>query len=474
VRFGFLALAAATVVMSFACLGGCGFDFGFGGTRYRCGAGGRCPEGQTCVGGFCEVGVDVDAALDDGGDDDGNSTDGAMIDGAMTDGGGIDAMPVATCGTISLLRDDFATAGDGPFFDLFNGTGIAVNESVGRLVIDLSMTASDVYGGYESTYLYDLHEGELVAQVVETSADATILEVRGHMGTSAQLVVQGTQIYAGIFPSPGTIMQRAWQSNERYLRISENNGDMVWWTSTNGTAWTEFHRRALPFDVSHVQGSVGAGGMVAALSRSSWEEVNPSPPPTVYCPSEQLSDNFATAGLYPLWYVYQNSGCTITETGGNLVVNVTAGSTSSFCGMNGSHLYDFSRGNGIAVDANTFPAIANFDDYITASVPGVANDGNRIEMVLENTDLVMRIMVNDAQVFGSTITFNRATHRWWRMRGTGSTVIWETATTGQDWTERYRATAPFPLAPLDVNIGFGRYATIAAAQTITLPGVNAP
>jgi hypothetical protein len=315
--------------------------------------------------------------------------------------------------------------------------------------------------------------GELGARVVETAADATILEVRNHMGTSAQLAVQGTQIYAGIFPGPGTIMERARQSNEDWLKISEDNGDMVWSTSTNGTTWTEFHRRPLPFDVAHVAGSVGAGGTVAALSRSSWEEVNPSPPPTVYCPSEQLSDDFATAGLFPLWYVYQNSGCTITETGGNLAVSVTAGSSSSFCGMNGSHLYDFSRGNGIAIDASTYPALANFNSYITASVPGPDN-GNRIEMVLEDQSLIMRILVNDAEVSGTTLTFNRATHRWWRLRGTGSSVIWETATTGQDWTERYRATAPFPLAPLDVNIGFGRFGPVAATQNITLPGVNAP
>jgi hypothetical protein len=85
----------------------------------------------------------------------------------------------------------------------------------------------------------------------------------------------------------------------------------------------------------------------------------------------------------------------------------------------------------------------------------------------------MRIMVNDAPVSGAQLTFDATTHRWWRLRGTGQTVIWETSTDRAAWTERHRGTSPFSLAPLDVNIGAGRYATIASPVTITIPGINA-
>ena len=443
-------------------IAGCAFDFGFDGTRYRCGAGGRCPPGQMCVGGFCEL--EPDAPGDDGGGGD----DGGSIDAP------IDAPPSGTaCGTLSLLRDDFATAGDGPFFDPFNAANVTVIESTGRLVIDLAPGA-DGYGGYESFYFYDLHGGDIVAEVIETSADNTILEVRNHSGNKAQLVHQNGSISAALYsvPNPGVLMTRTWNTNERFWRIREDAGDMVWETSANRQTWTLIHRATLPFDVSHVNGIVAAGGTVATLSRSSFEQVNPDVTSTPYCPSADLRDDFAAGPLYPLWYEYEQTGCTSNETGGNLVLAYTAGSTSSFCGMDGSHLYDFSRGDGITIDSVTFPSVNNFVSYVQGAVPG-ANDGNRIEMTLDGTIIDMRVMVNDAQVAGTQLTINRTMHRWWRLRGTGSTVIWETAPDGATWTERARHDAPFPLSPLDVNLGAGRYGTINAPVTITLPGVNA-
>ena len=137
--------------------------------------------------------------------------------------------------------------------------------------------------------------------------------------------------------------------------------------------------------------------------------------------------------------------------------------------MNASHLYDFSRGNGITIDANTFPSTANFVSYIQAAVPGVPNDGNRIDMTLDGTQIDMRIMVNDAQVAGTQLTLSRPAHRWWRMRGNGTMVIWETSPDGQTWTQRHTATSPFPLTPLDVNIG-GRL-VFPVAEALAARGV---
>lgn len=443
-------------------LAGCAFDFGFDGTRYRCGAGGACPPGQSCVGGFCEAGG-TDPAPDDAAPDDGGSTD-APVDGMITS---------TACGTLDLLRDDFATAGDGPFFEPFNAANVTLAETGGRLVIDLAPGA-DGYGGYESFYLYDLHGGALVTEVVEHAADNTILEVRNHLGNKAQLVEQNGTISASLYsvPSPGVLMSRAWNPSEVFWRIREEGGDMIWETSADRQTWNLLHRRALPFDVTHVQGIVAAGGTVSTLSRSSFEQVNPDPTTIPYCPADQLVEDFATAGLYPGWYAYQNPGCTTTETGGNLVLAYQTGSSSAFCGVNASHLHDLSRGDGVTIDANTFPSTANFVAYLEASLPGTSGR-TRAEMTLDGSTIDMRIMVNDALVVGSQLTIDRVMHRWWRMRGAGATVIWETAPDGSTWTERFRGTAPFPLAPLDVGLGAGRYGTLSSPVTITLPGVNA-
>jgi hypothetical protein len=457
VRPGVVLLVAAAT----AGVAGCAFDLGFDGTRYRCGTGDRCPAGQTCVAGVCENGTED--ASNDGGGDDGSGPDGA-----------IDATPTSlACGTLALLRDDFATAGDGPFFEPFMASNVTVTESTGRLVIDLAPGA-DGYGGYESFYQYNFSGGgELVAEVVESSADNTILEVRNGLGNKAQLVEQNGQISAALYnvSNPGVLATRAWNTSEVFWRIREESGDMVWETSANRQTWTLIHRRALPFDVTHVQGIVAAGGTVSALSRSSFEQVNPDETSSLFCPSAMLTDDFTTTGFYPAWYMYQNPGCTTTKSGGNLVLAFQAGSSSAFCGMNSSHLWDFTRLGGVAIDANTFPSTANFTSYMSAAVPG--NNTTRMEFELDGATLYMRFLVNDTPMSPMNITFNRTTHRWWRLRGVGSTAIWETSPDGSTWTERHRAPAPFLMTALDFNIGAGRYGTIATAQTITLPGINA-
>jgi hypothetical protein len=108
---------------------------------------------------------------------------------------------------------------------------------------------------------------------------------------------------------------------------------------------------------------------------------------------------------------------------------------------------------------------------MSASQP--ENGGNRFEFELDGATLYMRVMVNDAPTSPMTLTFNRTMHRWWRLRGDGTAAIWETSPDGTTWTERHRATPPFPLTSLGFNIGAGRYGTISTAQTITLPGINA-
>ncbi len=77
-----------------ACAAACSFDQGFDGTRYRCGDGERCPDGQSCVASVC-----LPAAID------------AAVDGAPDGPDG--AMPPASCGGIALLRDSFDGNGVG-------------------------------------------------------------------------------------------------------------------------------------------------------------------------------------------------------------------------------------------------------------------------------------------------------------------------------------------------------------------------
>lgn len=436
-------------------LSACSFDLGFDGTHYQCGSGGRCPEGQACVAGVCTLELDAPATdAADGGD-------------AAPDGGDVPLV----CGNLSLLRDTFDVAGGGVLFNAFNDTGATVTETGGELVVDLSAD-SDAYAGYNSDYFYDLHGGGLEAQVDEVAAANTILEVRNHLGNAAQLALDGPDIVAAAFNLPGTVTyaQEVWNPAEKFLRIREDGGDLVWELSTDRVAWRVLHRRALPFDVAHVRGVVSAGGSAPAASRARFEDVNLNGSAAEFCRGDSLIDDFATTPLGPIWEPYSNPQCTITESGGNLVMTYTGTTTSSFCGMQALHLFDMSRGNGVVIEGAAFPDRSNFVSYFQANTPG---DGEtRVEFTVDGTVLEVRSYVDGTQTGARNVTNDRTIHRYYRLRGDGSTAIFDTSPDRVTWNEFHRLAVPWDLSVAEINIGAGNYG-LSTAATITIPGVNA-
>jgi hypothetical protein len=434
---------------------GCAFDFGFDGTRYRCGQGDRCPEGQVCVAGVCAL--DPDAGGPDG-------------------PGGDGAPPSGACGNLSLLQDTFDVAGAGEYWWDFADPGSSIMENGGQLVIDLPANA-DRYAGYQSAYYYDLHGGWIVADVNSVAGVTganTILEVRNAVGAVAQLVHENGAIDANLYnvPPDGSVASRAWNPAERYWRIREDGGQMIWELSTDQETWSELHRRTLPFDVSHVRGVVAAGGNAPAVSQARFDEINPASPSAGFCQADQLVEDFGAPPLSPTWDPYTNPGCTLAETGGALVSDFVAATGDSWCGITAWHLWDFSSGDGLTVDGTGFPSATNFVSYISASTPG-SGGSTRIEISLEENQLYFGVFVDDTGVDIRQIPIDRVLHRYWKMRGEGTTVIWETSPDRVDWTERFRSTVPFPTSVMAVNIGAGHYSDLATDLVFSVPGINA-
>lgn len=456
--------AGALVLTALAAATACRFDQGFDGTGYRCGEGERCPEGQTCVAGVCALTGDGPVGDGDGGGD------------------GPDANPDAppatvVCGNLSLLHDSFDNTMPRPYFDSWADPGTAVSESGGAVVVDVMAGASDGYAGYDSFYFYDLHGGGLEAEVAEVAGNgvSTILEVQNHAGNVAQLMVENGSAFAALYnvPSPGQVAQRPWTVAERYWRIREDGGDMVWELSTDRQTWSELHRRPLPFDVAHVRGTISAGGSPATTTRARFAAINPSPSPATFCPADQLHDDFAAPPLWPQWAQYTNQGCTIAETGGALVMTFTGTGTNGFCGMDTTHLWDISRGDGLVVDGNAFPSLGNVVSYLQAAQVGSGGD-TRIEITLDNTALEARSYLAGAEVAARSVTNSRTTHRWWRLRGEGNQMVAETSPDRVTWNELLRSTVSWSLAEVEINLGSGHYGNVTGgAYTVTVPGINA-
>jgi hypothetical protein len=427
----------------------CNFNFGFDGTRYRCGDGDRCPPGQTCIAGFCE------ADPDGGGDGD----------------GGPDADLSGPCGNLTLLQDTFDVAGPGAYFYQFADTGSTITEAGGQLVMDVNANVS-AYAGYIGRYLYDLHGGGFEGSVSAVLSGNTILEVRNHLGNVIQVVHQDGNIAAATYNAPNamTYAERPWNPAERYWRIRADEDELIWEVSTDRATWNELHRTAPPFDISHVRGAIAGGGQAPTASQARFDDVNPDAPNALFCSASDFVDDFAAAPFEPQWDSYSETGCTITETGGNLAFSYSATTGNIFCGVNSFHLWDLSRGDGVVIDSNGLPTVPNFISYFQASVIGSSDV--MVETSLDNTSLEYRLYVNDAITDRRTLTLDRTMHRYWRMRAEGVIAIFETSPDRGQWTERWRINAPVTLSPVEVSIGAGLYGAVTLPLSATVPGLN--
>lgn len=436
------------LIVALALVPACSFDLGFDGTRYQCGAGDRCPAGQSCVGGVCTA-ENPDAAIDPDG-----------------------AVPARVCGNLSLLRDDFG-AGAGARWYPFNDTGAMVAEANGALVIDLP-AGVDVYAGYQSAYVYDLHGGRMIVQVDEVSAVNTILEIRNLAGENAQLVQDRGDIYAALFDVPGgggTLAKRIWNPTERFWQIREDGGDMVWELSSDRQTWSELHRAALPFDVAHVRGTVSAGGPTVAATRARFADVNLDGTTDRFCPVGDFRDDFAAAPFAPAWDSYTGPGCTIAEQGGDLVMTFTGTGGNSFCGLNSHHLWDLTQG-AMVVDGSPFPSQPSFVSYVQAASP--ATGDTRVEFIVDGTTFEVRSYVAGASQGARTATVDRVVHKFWRIRAAdAATAVFDTSRDGVAWVEFERISVPWDLTAIEVSIGAGNYGATNPV-TIRLPGLNAP
>jgi hypothetical protein len=64
-------------------------------------------------------------------------------------------------------------------------------------------------------------------------------------------------------------------------------------------------------------------------------------------------------------------------------------------------------------------------------------------------------------------------HRYWRLRAQGANAVYEASPDRSAWTTVHTVTVPWSLTEVEINIGFGHYATSPVPFTLSLPGVNA-
>lgn len=439
---------------------GCSFQSNFDGTNYRCGVGDVCPSGFMCVDGYCRT-----SGADDGG------PDGA----SGGDGGGPDASVTARCGTISLLDDDFEDSVTGVQWWKWADSGVVVNETGGQVVAQIAAGTADAWGGYTSSALYDLTDGTIETTVAQVGGRYTILELRSFDGPRAQLLVEdGTSLLAGVY-STGNDGVRATAtyvpSTHRHWRFREHNGWLYWETSPDGNGWTELHSETLPFPPDHVHGIVSGGGQLAAAGEAQFDHVNPDPFDGRFCPGTALSDDFSAAPFRPLWDDWTETGCTMTETGGEVVMDFT-GAADVWCGASSSHIYDL-RGSSITWEVSAAASASMFLTYVQVIVPG--DDTTRLEIGMEDGTMWFLQDVASVDTGYAEATFSASNHRFWRLAESAGRALFQTSPDGTGWTTQLDVASAFDLSEVVAIIGAGTWGTgPGTAVTTRFAGVNAP
>ena len=434
----------------------CSFQ-GSAGPGFQCGEGDWCPAGQVCQSGFCVIDpLAPDAAP---GDEDGAPP----ADAAPPDGG----TPALRCGTLSLLRDDFEDGIGGNPWWVWNDSGVSAFESGGAFVVELAQGTADVWGGATSNARYDLEGGALEVEVLEIGGEYTLVEVVAHTGPAVQIFVYQGMLTASVYQGPNAGVRAETPyvaADHRYWRLRVEDGIFYWETSPDRAAWSVLHQEPSPVPVEHVTGGILAGVQVAGgITRARFGDVNlAAPAGLVYCPGTDLVDDFEDGVIDPNLTVFDETGCTVTETGGVLVFAFDD-TGNDRCQVKSEHLYDLTDSE-VRIDVG-----GAFDGPETLSwfqFEQRADTSTRLEIEIDDGFLDLGQRVDGVDTHFASLPFDPVAHRWWRIRGAAGRVYLETSPDGTSWTARLDAPAQMDLSQLRLELGAE---TLVATVAFTFP-----
>ncbi len=178
---------------------------------------------------------------------------GACVAPSGPDGGDGDGGGGAPCGAgQTLLYDSFDTVDPAPGFRVFSNAGGTAVEVGGELAITVDASA-EAYAGYKSLVTYDLRGAsvEIEATVVPTVPHTFMILELSDAAHELQLgygTVTQTQMTAEL--DGANLAARDAVPGQRYWRVRESAGELIWELSADRGTWAELYRGATPIDMS--------------------------------------------------------------------------------------------------------------------------------------------------------------------------------------------------------------------------------
>jgi hypothetical protein len=239
--------------------------------------------------------------------------------------------------------------------------------------------------------------------------------------------------------------------------MREQGGTLYWEHSADRASWAELHSEPVPLPTEHVMAFLSGGEQLATASQIRFDDINlAASDQLVYCPAEQLVDDFLGTALGAQWDYWEGGACTTTVFDGDLVFDFTNGTGSEWCGVESRHVFDI-RDSAVILDAGGAFGANNLITYFQAMERG--DDTTHLEIARDD-DTVLKVeqLIGGVIQSGTTRTYNTTNHRYWRIRGAGGRVYFDTSPDRSTWTTHLEDDAAFDLSQVIIVIGAGHYA----------------
>jgi hypothetical protein len=151
-----------------------------------------------------------------------------------------------------------------------------------------------------------------------------------------------------------------------------------------------------------------------------------------------LRDDFADTVRGPQWDYFEDTGATLSESGGHLSIALAANAGGPYAGYTSMYRY---HGTDAALTVEV-SAVAGHNTILE-----VRNYlGEKIQLVAGDGDLVAAVFDAPSAGQRNAIPYDAVAQRWWRIREADGTLYWEYSANGTAWNELASEADPIDLA----------------------------
>jgi hypothetical protein len=393
---------------------------------FTCAEDPRCPSGFTCVAGQCVT--------------------------EPPDGG------TAACATTDRLTTLFDGTELPSWADTETSAGGTVTVGGGELQLTVPANPSQARATVYSNAAYDLRGRSLEVEVTAVASGTTEMGLNDTSGAQVYVgVSQRTQLYA--YSKGRMLIMRAYSPiTDRWWRLRDDGTNLIWETSADRATWAQLAQDRAPVDLEWVGLELNVSNDSGPAGTGRFSAINPGTSAAVpWCPLASWHESFSDGVKAPYSNSYEQN-CTITETGGKLVITTTG--LPGSCGRSSTRPLDARDG---VLASEVTPAGPTISTELRLSD---RKDANLISM--EATD-VLKFYVRAAgvEVLQASAALDRNAQRFWRLALAGAQVRFEASSDGVSWQPLASTNAP----TLDASAMYIERSTYISPQS-TLPAVT--